>query len=192
MTCPKCGSSSVASAADEAPTPGLQWMKCHPCGKRWDASGVLLQIRAEAGLQIEGDSEEEPGATTLRSVDEIMQLAMRDVTVTREQPQEEDKEMPRFNSPEAKQRWLDAMAKRRGKKRGEKTAVGGGRTVAHVPAMQDAATAARRSQPSAAAIHVNILPSSTSDAIREIDAALVMLRDEAAVLERAKEILARR
>jgi len=39
MACPKCESSNVCGAPDEAPAWAQQWTKCFACGKRWDQAG---------------------------------------------------------------------------------------------------------------------------------------------------------
>lgn len=87
--------------------------------------------------------------------------------------------MPRFTSEEGKQRWLDAMAKRRGLKRGEK-ASGGGKAVPAVPAVLE---------PKALAIP-SLVPSS-SHILSVLDTAIAHAQDDVAALERARAIVAR-
>ena len=91
VNCPKCGSTNVLAAPDEAPLSARQWMKCWVCGKRWDQAGVITKVDDE--VEQDDESAESLPPKRKRTVDELMSIVntvVKDARARRGEPTKGD------------------------------------------------------------------------------------------------------
>ena len=187
MTCPKCDSTNVIAAPDEAPPRARQWMKCWACGNRWDHAGAMPTTDDdENDAEQDDESMDPPPVRRKRTVDEVMDLVMSQVRAHREKQKED--EMPKFVSEEHRQRWIQGQREAREAKK--KLAAGGGDASdeTKTPARRGRPPKVKTSLPAVRSAHVvDAVPVSSG----ELDSALIALEADRATLERAKQILER-
>lgn len=99
MSCPKCGSSRIVLAPDEAPPWATSWTKCFACGKRWNLEGGQPKTKGDE----EGTEELDVSTSPKRTGEDIVKLVM---DLSRKQPAVLKKEttmVPTCNRPNCTQ-----------------------------------------------------------------------------------------
>lgn len=205
MTCPKCGSSNVVNAPDEAPRATWDWKKCFACGKRWDQSGRMLKQlndgreadhqRASHFPPAGGDEEEQEVDHPVKaSGEDLVALVMQGARARSNQSSditEKERAMGKW-SPEARERHRQVMKDLHARKRE------GGGTAAKSQARP---VAVRRGRPLKNAVVIREPEATVVKAVGGLDlngnayqilgAAIDQLEHDRVALERARDVLGR-